>query len=96
MIAKEGEKMTTISLRFNDSEKIRLDELCSEMGINLTTLFMIYAKKVIRDRKIPFAVEANPDPFYSAENLAHLQRSIEQINSGKVVKTTLKKLEAAL
>lgn len=38
----------------------------------------------------------NFDVFYSAKNMAHLQRSIEQINSGKVVKTTLKKLEAAL
>lgn len=41
-------------------------------------------------------VENNFDVFYSVKNMAHLQRSIDQINSGKVVKTTLKKLEAVL
>lgn len=37
--------MTTISLRFEDSMKAELDEMCAEMGMNLTTFFMIYAKK---------------------------------------------------
>ena len=50
--------MATISLRFDDEMKDKLDEICDEMGVNLTTLFMIYAKKVVRDRKIPFAIEA--------------------------------------
>ncbi len=53
-------------------------------------------KKQVPCKLLSNPVEQNFDVFYSAENMAHLQRSIEQINSGKVVKTTLKKLEAAL
>lgn len=88
--------MTTISLRFENSDKLLLDQLCSEMGMNLTTLFMIYAKKVLRDRKIPFTVEANSDPFYSNTNMAHIQRSIAQINAGQTVKKNIEELETAL
>ena len=50
--------MTTVSLRFDDQMKKELDEMCDAMGINLTTFFMIYAKKALRDRKIPFELEA--------------------------------------
>jgi addiction module RelB/DinJ family antitoxin len=50
--------MTTVSLRFDDKMKKELDEMCDEMGMNLTTFFMIYAKKALRDRKIPFELEA--------------------------------------
>lgn len=59
--------MITISLRFEENMKKELDAMCDEMGMNLTTFFMIYAKKVLRDRKIPFDIvapssdEANDD-----------------------------------
>ena len=55
--------MTTVSLRFDDEMKRQLDEMCDEMGMNLTTFFMIYAKKALRDRRIPFEVTAPLDPF---------------------------------
>lgn len=50
--------MITISLRFEEEMKKELDDMCDEMGMNLTTFFMIYAKKVLRDRRIPFDIAA--------------------------------------
>ncbi|MGN0141486.1 MAG: type II toxin-antitoxin system RelB/DinJ family antitoxin [Roseburia sp.] len=50
--------MITVSLRFDEQMKQELDQICEAMGMNLTTFFTIYAKKVIRDRKIPFVIEA--------------------------------------
>ena len=44
-ILKGGMHMTTVSLRFDDDMKRELDEICDEMGMNLTTFFTIYAKK---------------------------------------------------
>ena len=32
--------------------------MCAEMGMNLTTFFMIYAKKALRERKIQIMVDA--------------------------------------
>jgi DNA-damage-inducible protein J len=86
--------MVTVSLRFDDDMKMELDKMCDEMGMNLTTLFMIYAKKVLRDRKIPFEIAAPVDPFYSNDNMKQLTKSAQQIADGKVVVKTMEELEA--
>ena len=52
--------MTTISLRLEDDVKRELDKMCGEMGMSLTTFFTIYAKRALRDRKIPFEITAPP------------------------------------
>ena len=57
--------MTTISLRMDDQMKKELDEMCEAMGMNISTFYMIYTKKALRDRRIPFDIEAPADPFYS-------------------------------
>ena len=51
--------MVTVSLRFDEETKRQLDEMCEEMGMNITTFFMIYAKRALRDRKIPFDIVAS-------------------------------------
>lgn len=43
--------MTTVSLRFDDNTKKELDEMCAEMGMNLTTFFYDLRKKALRERK---------------------------------------------
>ncbi len=47
-------EMATISLIFDDQMKKELDEMCDALGMNLTTFFMIYAKKALSERRIPF------------------------------------------
>ena len=86
--------MTTISLRFDDEMKKELDEMCDEMGMNLTTFFMIYAKKALRDRKIPFDITAPIDPFYSERNMQQIRKADDQVRAGKVVRKTIEELEA--
>lgn len=87
--------MTTVSLRFDDDFKAELDAMCDEMGMNLTTFFMLYAKKAVRDRKIPFEITAPRDIFYSEANMRVLSESTQQMNNGKTVTKTLEELEAA-
>jgi len=87
--------MTTVSLRFDDDFKAELDAMCDEMGMNLTTFFMLYAKKAVRDRKIPFEITAPRDFFYSESNMRVLSESTQQMNNGKTVTKTLEELEAA-
>ena len=86
--------MVTVSLRFEDNMKKELDQMCDEMGMNLTTFFMVYAKKALRERRIPFEIAAPADPFYSKENQEQLQRAKAQVKDGKVVVKTMEKLEA--
>ena len=86
--------MTTVSLRFEDSMKQELDEMCSEMGMNITTFFMVYAKRALRDRRIPFEITAPIDPFYSKANLSQIEKAEAQVKSGHVVVRTMDELEA--
>lgn len=86
--------MVTVSLRFEEKFKNELDKMCDEMGMNLTTFFMIYAKKALRDRKIPFEIEAPKDPFYSKANLEALDQSMQCAKEGKVIVKTIEELEA--
>lgn len=83
--------MITISLRLEEDMKKDLEEMCNEMGMNLTTFFMIYAKRALRDRKIPFQIEALPKApasvnaeLMTSEQLhAKLEHSYNQIAEGR-------------
>ena len=75
-------------------EKRNLDQMCNEMGMNLTTFFMIYARAALRERRIPFEVRADSDAFYSKENLAAIAKSADEARSGKVIEKSLADLEA--
>ena len=75
--------MAAVTLMFEDKMKSELEEIVSEMGMNLSTFFMIYAVRVLRDRRIPFYIDAPEDPFYSPANMERLKKSIAQLNAGE-------------
>ncbi len=85
--------MTTVSIRLDDDEKKELDAICADMGMNLSTFYMLYTKKVLRDRCIPFKIEAPPDPVYSDSNKAQLKKADEQVRLGRIIERTLEELE---
>ncbi|MDQ2087371.1 type II toxin-antitoxin system RelB/DinJ family antitoxin [Herbivorax sp. ANBcel31] len=82
---------TTISIRIDEEIKKELEKTCKELGLNVTTAFTIFAKKMSREHRIPF--EVSIDPFYSNSNKRAIDQSIEQINQGKVVVKTMEELE---
>ena len=55
--------LITVSLRLDDELKRGLDQMCAEMGMSLTTFFTIYAKRALRERRIPFEINA-PVPAF--------------------------------
>ena len=74
----EKEKIN-INFRLEKDLKNELDILCGEIGMTVTTAFTIFAKKFVRERRLPFIVDA--DPFYSEKNMERLKRSIEQLET---------------
>ncbi len=68
---------TNVNFRMNSDLKEKMEAICEEMGMSLTTAFTIFAKKVCREKRIPFDVSA--DPFYSEENIDRLRKSIAQM-----------------
>ena len=72
---------SNINIRIEESTKRDLESVCKEIGLSVTTAFTIFAKKMCRERRIPFDVAI--DPFYSTENLDHLRRSVSELDSGR-------------
>ena len=84
--------MTTVSVRMDESLKRDFDAVCNELGMSMTTAITILAKKMTREKRLPF--EVSMDPFYSASNMAALNDSIEEMRQGRTVSKTLEELEA--
>jgi DNA-damage-inducible protein J len=76
---------TTFSVRMDSEVKKQLDDFCAKVGMNTTVAFNLFARAVLREKRLPFDVTTESDPFYSESNLNHLRRGIAALNSGKGV-----------
>ena len=72
-----------INFRMDEELKKSMEETCKELGLSMTTAFTIFAKKMTREKRIPFDVSV--DPFYSESNMTYLKKVVEDIESGKAV-----------
>ena len=82
---------TLVNIRMDEELKKSMEQTCQELGMNMTTAFTIFAKKMSREKRIPF--EVSVDPFYSEKNTNTLNESIEQLKEGNVVIKTIEELE---
>ncbi|MBP5517632.1 MAG: type II toxin-antitoxin system RelB/DinJ family antitoxin [Bacteroidales bacterium] len=49
---------TAMTIRMDSDLKVQFDALCVEFGMSANTAFNIFARTVVRNRKIPFIIEA--------------------------------------
>jgi DNA-damage-inducible protein J len=70
-----------VNFRMETDLKRDMEETCRDLGMNLTTAFTIFAKKMTRERRIPFDVAI--DPFYSAANQTHLRQVRADAEAGR-------------
>ena len=56
----------TFSIRMDEGLKKQFDALCADFGMNATTAFNVFARTVVRERRIPFEISA-PKPEVTRE-----------------------------
>lgn len=78
---------TVVNVRMETQTKKDMSELCSELGLSMSTAFNLFAKTMVRERRIPF--EITSDPFYSAENMRRLEKAAARMDAGMGVKHKL-------
>ena len=61
--------------------KKQFDAFCSDIGMSMTTAICVFAKKAVRERRIPFEITADNDPFYSSANMERLKKSVAQMEA---------------
>lgn len=74
-----------VNFRMDAQLKKSVEDICQRMGMNLSTMLMICCKKIEQERRIPFEITADNDPFYSEANMNYLRKKIADIESGKAV-----------
>jgi DNA-damage-inducible protein J len=70
-----------VIIRLDREIKEQAETLFSDLGMNMSTAFNIFARQSLRQGKIPFEI---CDPFYSEKNQTRLARSIADAEAGKV------------
>lgn len=64
-----------ISIRLNSDLKRNFDDLCNELGFNMSTAITMFIKAAVREQGIPFALSLND---YNKET----QKVIKDANKG--------------
>ena len=49
---------SALTIRLDSDLKTQFDSLCEEFGMSTNTAFNIYVRQVVRNRSIPFTIEA--------------------------------------
>ncbi|MBQ7516209.1 MAG: type II toxin-antitoxin system RelB/DinJ family antitoxin [Schwartzia sp.] len=64
-----------VNFRMDAALKREMEATCREMGMSLTTAFTIFAKKVTREKRIPFEVSADVTREEAIAAIAGLRRA---------------------
>jgi len=85
-----------VSIRMDEELKKQVDELLEDFGMNMTTAMLVFAKAIVRERKIPFEIYSSNDSFYNPYNQKVLTERIKAMNNGTAnyVTKTIEELEA--
>ena len=52
---------TNITIRMDEELKKQAEELFSDLGLNMTTAFTMFAKQAVREQRIPFMISRTPN-----------------------------------
>lgn len=74
---------TTLSIRMDKEIKKRFDAFCADAGMNATVAVNMFARAVLREKRIPFEIAGSDDPFYSVKNQTRLRDAMTQLEAGK-------------
>ena len=71
-----------VNFRLDEEVKKSMEQVCSDLGLSMSSAFTIFAIKVSREKRIPFDVSI--DPFYSESNRRYLEKKMEEYKAGKL------------
>ncbi len=74
---------TNINIRMDSDLKKQFEAFCSDMGMTMTTAFNIFAKKAVREYRIPFEIGAEIPNAETKEAIQEVQRMKADPTLGK-------------
>ena len=83
-MAVKNEGTVTISIRLDAGLKEKMESLCNDLGMSMSTAYTIFTKKCVNEHGIPFKVSS--DSLYSEESIAYLKKVMKDLDEGKGIK----------
>ena len=74
---------TNINIRMDSDLKRQFENFCSDMGMTMTTAFNIFAKKAVREYRIPFEIGAEIPSAETVEAMNEVKRMKADPTLGK-------------
>lgn len=65
---------TNINIRMDSDLKRQFENFCADMGMTMTTAFNIFAKKAVREYRIPFEIGAEIPNAETMEAINEVKR----------------------
>ena len=65
---------TNVSIRMDAELKRQFEAFCADMGMTMTTAINIFAKKTVREYRIPFEIGAEKPNAETLEAFAEVER----------------------
>ncbi len=74
---------TNINIRMDSDLKKQFEAFCTDMGMTMTTAFNVFAKKAVREYRIPFEIGAEIPNAETKEALQEVRRMKADPTLGK-------------
>lgn len=74
---------TNINIRMDEQLKKQFDELCSQLGLNMSVAVNIFAKTMVRQNGIPFAVSLDTPNSETIEAIHEVEQMKANPDLGK-------------
>ena len=74
---------TNINIRMDSDLKMQFEAFCADMGMTMTTAFNIFAKKAVREYRIPFEIGGEVPNAETMEAIQEVQRMKADPSIGK-------------
>ena len=75
-------KTVNVSVRIDEKLKNEFDSLLDSFGMSMSTAMLVFIKKVVNERKIPFEISSNDD-FYNPYNQKIIAEAFRRLDSRK-------------
>ena len=74
---------TNVNIRMDAELKRQFEEFCADVGMSMTTAFTVFAKKTVRENRIPFSVDREIHNEETREAIEETQRMIADPSYGR-------------
>lgn len=74
---------TNVTMKMEEDLKAQLQELVSNLGMDMTTFFTISAKQAVREQRIPFDITMNTSNEETREAIEEVRQMKQDPSLGK-------------